>query len=913
MKTLFRIGLLLCVATTLFGQKPPIDTSTFSRWPRVGSPAISNDGKFVAYTIENVPVHSHTIIVKELSSDHQEQFPGCESVCFSADTKLFVYSKSDTLFKDNLAGSRSSFIPGVKSYKVLNTRDGLWIAYNRLDEPRKLYLENWSKDHLTEYSNADGFLFDEHFGKLLITRNFKGDSVHSLRLVDIDNLHENTIWRCDVGNESTNIDISRISIDSSGRRIAFIVDSGTLSGLERSVWYIDMRGGKHVSSPLIRVSNPDLMIDNGGVFFFNADGDKIFLQIRSHRKLVKLPDAASVDVWNYKDQDLQSAQSATEDRDYLAVINIENHKMIQLEHDYDRPINLWSINGKHKLKYVLAIRSNYYYEFWWNKEFSETPVLISTSDGSEKVVAPNSRDYLIDFTISPGEKYLVWYNTRDFGYYSYSIATGFTRKINSDIPFPMYDSEKDAFDSRMPFGVVGWASDDSFLLVYDRYDIWKIDPQQRIKPINITQGYGRKNHVVLAITEYLHDNIFYPNDTLLLAGFNRKTKQNGFFKLRLNSHGPIEAGAMNSYSYCIPRTVPDTKGRGTINEDISAGWPIKAEDANIYVVSRMSATESINYFYTTDFRKYIRISNVSPELHYNWLTCQLVHWKSSHGQSFQGLLYKPENFDSLKKYPVIFYYYEEKSDGLNMYIRPALSNATINIPYYVSNGYLVFVPDVYIKKGKVGESVVTSVVSAAHWLSKFKWVNASKFGIMGQSFGGYETNYLVTHTNMFAAACEGSGTSDLVSSYGQVAGVTGAGKGFSRFRGYELGQSDMAATPWGRPDLYVENSPVFYVNRAIAPLLMWHCKADMGVPFEQAIEMFVDMRRAGKKVWLLQYDGDGHATFGKNAIDLDVRMRQFFDYYLKDAPAPVWMTRGIPFALKQVNTGLEIDSSGQQP
>jgi len=851
--------------------------------------------------------------VTELSSAHEEQFPGCESVCFSANSKLFVYSKSDTLFKDSLAGSRSSFIPGVKSYKVLNTRDGLWIAYNRLDEPRKLYLENWSKDQLTEYSNADGFLFDEHFCKLLITRNFKGDSVHSLRLIDINGLHESSIWRCDAGNEGTNIDIGRITFDSSGRRIAFMVDSGTLAGVERSVWYFDMRDGEHVSSPLIRVSNPDLMIDRGGGFFFNADGDKIFLQMRSHRKLAKSPDAASVDVWNYKDQDLQSAQSSTEDRDYLAVINIRNHKMIQLEHDSDRPIDLWSVNGKHKLKYILAIRSNYYYEFWWNKGFSETPVLVSTDDGSEKVVVPDSKDYLMSFTISPEEKYLVWYNTRDSGYYSYDIATGDIRKINVGIPFPMYDNERAAFDSRMPFGVVGWAFDDSFLLVYDRYDIWKIDPLLRRKPVNVTRGYGRKDNIVLSITEYLDDKIFYPDETILLAGFNRSTKQNGFFKLKLNSHDPIEAGTMDSYSYCIPRTVPDTKGRGTINEDVSAGRPIKAEDANIYVVPRMSAAESINYFCTTDFRKYTRISDVRPELHYNWLSCQLVHWKSSNGQNFQGLLYKPENFDSVRKYPVIFYYYEEKSDGLNMYIRPALSNATINIPYYVSNGYLVFVPDVYIKIGKVGESVVTSVVSATHWLSKFKWANSSKFGIMGQSFGGYETNYLVTHTNMFAAACEGSGTSDMISSYGEVTGVTGEGKRYSRQRLFELSQSYMATTPWQRPDLYVENSPVFYVSRATAPLLMWHCRADKAVPFEQAIEMFVDMRRAGKKVWMLQYDGDGHATSGKNAVDLDIRMRQFFDYYLKDAPAPVWMTRGVPAAMKQVDTGLEIDSSGQEP
>jgi dipeptidyl aminopeptidase/acylaminoacyl peptidase len=327
----------------------------------------------------------------------------------------------------------------------------------------------------------------------------------------------------------------------------------------------------------------------------------------------------------------------------------------------------------------------------------------------------------------------------------------------------------------------------------------------------------------------------------------------------------------------------------------------------------MSAEEFPNYFFTRDFVTYKKLSNVHPEEKYNWLTSELHHWKMLDGNIGTGILYKPQNFDSNKKYPVIFTYYEEKSDGLHMYINPGVSGYIINIPQYVSNGYLVFVPDIYFEKGHTGAGTVNSVVSAAKYLCEFSWVNEKKLGIMSQSFGGYQTNYLVTHSDIFAAACEGSGVSNLISSYGQLSDGYVKGIGSARQGGYENGQSYIGATPWERPDLYIENSPIFNVHIATTPLLIWHCKADLAVPFEQGLEMFLNMRRAGKKVWMLQYDGDEHATNGKNALDLDIRMRQFFDHYLKDVPAPIWMTEGVPAKYKQIKQGLELDSTGAMP
>jgi dipeptidyl aminopeptidase/acylaminoacyl peptidase len=285
------------------------------------------------------------------------------------------------------------------------------------------------------------------------------------------------------------------------------------------------------------------------------------------------------------------------------------------------------------------------------------------------------------------------------------------------------------------------------------------------------------------------------------------------------------------------------------------------------------------------------------------LTTELHHWKSPDGKLLQGILYKPENFDSTKKYPLIFHYYDQQSDGLNIYVEPGPSDV-LNIPYFVSNGYVVFVPDIHYTIGEPGESALRSVTSAARYLSKYSWVDTTKMGLQGHSFGGYETNYLITHTNLFAAAAEANGATDLVSSYGDLQA------GASARWLFEIFQFRLRATLWGRPDLYIKNSPIFKVPSVTTPLLMMHPKNDPIVPWSQAVELFNAMHRLGKTVWMLQYDEGDHGLNGKSAMDYTIRLTQFFDHYLKDAPAPLWITQGIPAKLKQVESRYELDPSG---
>lgn len=239
---------------------------------------------------------------------------------------------------------------------------------------------------------------------------------------------------------------------------------------------------------------------------------------------------------------------------------------------------------------------------------------------------------------------------------------------------------------------------------------------------------------------------------------------------------------------------------------------------------------------------------------------------------------------------MIIYYYERKSNDLYQYYAPAPSQSIINISFYCSRGYLVFVPDIVYKAGIPGECAYNCIVSGAENLAKNAWVDKDNIGIQGQSWGGYQTAYLVTRTNMFKAAEAGAPVANMTSAYGGIRWDSGMSRQFQ----YEHTQSRIGKTLWEAPELYITNSPLFKADKVETPLMIMHNDKDGAVPWYQGIEYFLALRRLGKKVWMLQYNNEGHnLRERRNQKDLSIRLQQYFDYYLKGEPMPAWMKEGI--------------------
>ncbi|MBO9573164.1 MAG: S9 family peptidase, partial [Chitinophagaceae bacterium] len=504
------------------------------------------------------------------------------------------------------------------------------------------------------------------------------------------------------------------------------------------------------------------------------------------------------------------------------------------------------------------------------------------------------------FGLSPGGKYAIVKERNKNDIFSYEVATGTMRNISAGIVDSL--QETDWLGSRGLGGVIaGWLGNEEAVLIYDKHDIWMMELSKQVKPVNITKGFGRQHNIALTLVSggtlvqsFGRKELFY------LSAFNPDTKECGFFRTKLDNKSVIEKLSMGPYNYSISGS---PYSFGSIAPVI-----YKAKDAGVYLLARQTATEAPNFFITRDFKTFTPVSDIHPEKEYNWYTTELHTWTSLDGRKLQGILYKPENFDPKKKYPVLIHYYEEKSDALNVYITPDLyEGANIDIPTFVSNGYLVFTPDIYYTMGDAMQGTYDAVISGANYLSELPFVDKKKMGIQGHSFGGYETNYLVTHSNIFAAACSAAGIIDLISGYGFMGDHGYRNQAFG-----ENGQNRLGASLWEAPHIYIKNSPIFSLANVTTPLLMMHTKNDGACSYTGAMEMFIGLRRLGKKAWMLAYEGD-HAVFGKDGLDFNVRMMQFFDHYLKDKPAPVWMTQGIPAEKRGLDYGFDYDTKIKTP
>ena len=274
---------------------------------------------------------------------------------------------------------------------------------------------------------------------------------------------------------------------------------------------------------------------------------------------------------------------------------------------------------------------------------------------------------------------------------------------------------------------------------------------------------------------------------------------------------------------------------------------------------------------------------------------ELVSWTAYDGTPLEGLLYRPDNFDPAKKYPMIVNFYERNSHNLHNFRHPEPNRSTIDYCMYLSNGYIIFNPDVRYKDGYPGKNCYDCVVSGVEKVVSLGNIDTARIGAQGHSWGGYQVAYLATRTNMFAAIESGAPVVNMFSAYGGIRWGSGKARSFQ----YEHTQSRLGGTPWSHPERYKESSPLFEMDKVQTPILIMHNDKDGHVPWYQGIEYFVALKRLGKPAWMLNYPDEPHwPTKFPNRVDFQIRMKQFFDHYLQGAPMPKWMKEGVP-AVKQ--------------
>ena len=625
-------------------------------------------------------------------------------------------------------------------------------------------------------------------------------------------------------------------------------------------------------------------ISDRGQISFSLDGNKVFFGVAPAPDPLADAEAADipaeekvvVDLWHYKDDYVQPMQKmrAAQDRNksYRAVFDRSQKKFLQLADESMDGLTP-TVDGRWALGTDgRAYRAGGDYETRFTDIY-----LVNTADGSRKVLKQKQRGGL---SWSPSGKYALYFE--DKHWFTMSLPEGKITNLTKALGVAFWQEEDDHPSEPGSYGNMGWTNDDKYVLLYDHYDVWQVAADGSGAK-NLTDGVGRKEKVVFRFVnlderEPGEERGLDATKPILLHATNENTRDDGFYRDRID-------GALPEKLIMAPKAFNN---------------PIKAKDADVLVLSASTFNEFPDLLVTnSQFQNLKKVSNANPQkANINWATSELVRYKNTDGVSLSGILMKPENFDPAKKYPLMIYIYEKLSQNLHRFVNPS-PGGSINASYYASNGYLVLMPDIVYVEGYPGQSALKCVLPAIQAVVDKGIVNENAIGIQGHSWGGYQIAYMVTQTNRFQAAAPGALVSNMTSAYSGIRWGTGQPRQVQ----YEQGQSRIGGSLWEYPMRYLENSPIFRVDRVQTPILMLHNDADTAVPWYQGIEYYLGLRRLGKEVYMFNYNGEPHGLRKRqNQKDYTMRLQQFFDHKLKGAPLPDWMEVGVPYLQKDKAT-----------
>ncbi len=927
-----QILIILLISTFLSGllaqEKTPLDHTVYDDWKSIKNYSISNDGKLVTYEI-NPQEGDGLLFLYEAEGGHYDSIQRGYKPKLSSNSNMLFFNikpqfdtqrsaklkkvKKDKLPKDSLGiwviGSDEILkFPDLKSIKIPEERSD-WIAFlikensstkkdtlnsdttevKKKQESKKkkkgdlLVIMNPITGDSISFKNITKYALSKN-GDLCAFVSVAGDSIDSVQVAYYNTKKQKYTSVLNEPGFSENI-----SVDEQGKQFAFTYSSDTIKEKAFGLYYSDLSNNLDlISGNDFSNLNAGWSVSKNGKIYFNKAGSELYFGTAPKPEPVPKDtltddEKVSVDIWNWKDIQLQPQQLKQLDREkkrsYVAVYFPKNNKLIQLA---DKEVKSVSINTKSEGKYSLGYDYIPYQRITsWEASRYKDIYLVNRETGEKKLVLPKVASSV---QLSPEQNYILWYNIADSSWNSFNINSASSVNLTGSMDVNFYYELNDVPNEAYPYGIAGWTENDS-PVIYDQYDLWLFDGNDEKQPINITKGVGRTNEIRFRYVK-LDKELQHLPDNMLLSAFNNINKDAGFYSLDINKQDSPEELIIESYKF---------------------NTPVKAKEALKLLWTKQSFQVYPDlYSSNINFSDIDKITEVNlQQNNYNWGNVELVEWVSFNGDSLQGLLYKPEDFDPDKKYPMLVYFYERYSNSLHRYYTPKPIRSVINFSYYVSNGYLIFIPDIVYRTGYPGPSAFDCIVSGTQTLcDRYPFIDRNRLGIQGQSWGGYQVAYLVTQTNMYRAAMAGAPVSNMTSAYGGIRW----GSGMSRAFQYEQTQSRIGGNLWDKLPLYMLNSPLFHADRIETPLLMMHNDKDGAVPWYQGIELFNALRRLDKPVWMLVYNGAPHNLKRRaDSKDLTIRMQQFFDFYLKDSPEPVWMKDGVPAIKKGKTFGFEIE------
>lgn len=611
---------------------------------------------------------------------------------------------------------------------------------------------------------------------------------------------------------------------------------------------------------------------------------------------------ANLDIWHWKDTELQSVQmlrvAQARRSTYAGVYHLGTHRFVQLADEKIPNVtptadDLWAIG---------ADSSAYDYDFSEGEPSRADYYAINTTTGARSLLA---KRVLRSMGTSPDSQWFLFMENQHVT--ALNLKSG--KKVVVDAATKSFINVDDDHAAEKPiYGLAGWSKDGNAVLLYDKYDLWAV-PIDGSKGRMLTAGAGAKDSVVLRLAGALNQDdpdLAYASADATPA-FGDETPEQDPYQGGGRFGGAGNTGidltkplALTAYGEWTKKSgywqIPAGGGQPTqlIWADKNIGGAQKSKSGDRVLITEQTFQEFPDVWVTNAaFASPKKLTDANPQIKdYAWGSKTLVDYTNSKGKKLQATLTLPAGYQPGKKYPMLVYIYEIMSNTHHAFSMPVYDDRP-HMSTYASDGYLVLQPDIVYEIGKPGSSALDCVTAAVKKVIDLGYADPAHIGLQGHSWGGYESSFIVTQTNMFAAVVTGAPLTNLTSMYNILYKQSGMWNGGI----LETSQGRMGAnvTPWNAPQLYESQSAVFNVAKIQTPFMIMQGTADGAVDWNQGLEYYTAARKMGKNVIFLSYPGEPHhLAIEANQKDFQIRMKQYFDHYLKGGPEMEWMKNGLP-------------------
>lgn len=904
--------LLLLVISGSAQQKKNLTPDDYGKWQTLSYSDISPNGEWIAYLVTSQEENDTLYVVNRLSNKtYKLEFGG--NFELSKDNQWIAYQigvsykdgqklqeqKQPILYKMgllNLATGKKQVVQDVSAFRF--SRNGKFLAIS-LNPPKEnkdkgavLLIRNLTDSSTHTIGNVTAFEFNrksDYLAYIVESANIAGNSVELLNL---------TNYSLKVVASDT-CKFSKLAWQKEGEGLAFYKsfkkenyeEDNAMVYAYTNIYKLpllkvfDPTVGKLLpdSMRINSSSNLSLSDDMSAAFFgikswtakpkkdekkatdsskAKTDSTKNVAAKPAPKKEEKL---AAVDVWHWKDAEIQPRQKNTYMQDkelsYQAVWNIAGNSFYQLSKEETPNVN-YSDNKKFAIistskKYKPAFKEDYadYY-------------LANTQTGEQKLIFEKSiAGFYTAPQLSPEGKYAVYF--KDQQWMSYNTATGQTVNLTGKLNSTFWNVRDDHPATKPPYGYGGWFKGDKELLVYDEYNVWALSPDGKTSR-KLTDG--EKEEIQYRVNRLDFEDAFIDDSKpVYFSAYGDKSKKFGYYKL--------EKGKLSKLLY----------------DDAIFSRLNKAKDAAVFTYSKQDFNISPELYATENFTDNKRVAITNPQQqNYYWGKSELVSFTNKKGKAMQGALFYPANYEPGKQYPMIVYIYEILSNTVHAYTSPSV-RSPYNTANFTTNGYFIFRPDIVYDINDPGMSAVDCVVPAVEAVLKTGMIDKNKVGLMGHSWGAYQTSFLVTQTDLFKAACAGAPLTDLISMSMSIYWNSGT----PDQKIFETSQGRFDGPWYERMEAHMRNSPMFNASKIKTPLLIAFGDKDGAVDWHQGIEMYGTLRRMEKEHVMLVYADENHGLAKReNQIDYQKRQREWFDHFLLGKPAPDWIKEGVSYQEK---------------